>query len=337
MIPCDGTGGAPGAAGKDAMDEGLPAGFEVRRARPDDAAAVTALVAASQQAFQGEAEISRASVLRKWRAPNFELERDAWLVQTDDARVVAFGAVRETGPEGRFEGNFTVHPDYSGRGIAAYMLGRLEERVRSEVAASGRGAGIFHTWTGADNEAEAELFAAAGYRRIAVFSRMTKDLADEPEPAAWPLGIAPRPYRRGADDAAVFQALVEAFGEDEGLPDEVDEWSREVVGDPRADLDLWLVACAGSEIVGVAINSFANGRGVIERLAVRPAWAGKGIGGALLRAAFAVLRRRGATRAVLAVELDVAVEAHDLYRRAGMVEVRRIAFYEKRIAPPMPV
>jgi len=70
---------------------------------------------------------------------------------------------------------------------------------------------------------------------------------------------------------------------------------------------------------------------------VRPAWQGRGIGGALLREAFALLRRRGATRAVLAVELDVAVEALDLYRRAGMTEARRIEFYEKRIAPAMDV
>ena len=85
----------------------------------------------------------------------------------------------------------------------------------------------------------------------------------------------------------------------------------------------------------MAINSLAGSRGVIERLAVRPGWQGRGIGGALLRGAFEVLRRRGATRAILAVELGVAVEALDLYRRAGMQEVRHIEFYEKRIAPPM--
>ncbi len=119
----------------EAMDRELPQGFEVRRAGPADAAAVAALVAASQEAFQGETEISRASVLRKWRAPRFDLERDAWLVQTEDGHVIAFGAVREAGAGGQFEGNFTVHPDYYGRGVAAYLLGRLEERVRAAATA----------------------------------------------------------------------------------------------------------------------------------------------------------------------------------------------------------
>lgn len=320
------------------MDAALPEGFEVRRAHPDDAETVAALVAASQEAFQGETEISRASVLRKWRAPRFDLERDAWLVQTDDGRVIAFGAVREAGPGGEFEGNFTVHPDYYGHGVAAYVLGRLEERVRGAVNARGHGPGVLHTWTGADNTAERDLFARAGYRRVTVFSRMEKELAGEVEEPDWPPGIAPRGFRRGEDDLAVYTALVEAFGEDSGdLGADAREWSRDVVDDPRADPGLWLLACEGDEVAGVAIDSLTGGRGVIERLAVRSAWQGRGVGGALLRAAFAVLRRRGASRAVLAVELDVAVEALDLYRRAGMTEVRRIEFYEKRIAPAMEV
>ncbi len=318
------------------MDRELPQGFEVRRAGPADAAAVAALVAASQEAFQGETEISRASVLRKWRAPRFDLERDAWLVQTEDGHVIAFGAVREAGVGGQFEGNFTVHPDYYGRGVAAYLLGRLEERVRAAATERSKGPGVLHTWTGADNTAERDLFAQAGYRRIAVFSRMEKALDDEIAEPDWPPGIEPRSFRRGVDDLAVYTALVEAFGEDSGdLGADAGDWSRDVVADPRADPYLWLLACEGDEVAGVTINSLTGGRGVIERLAVRPSWQGRGVGGALLRGAFAVLRRRGAHRAVLAVELDVAVEALDLYRRAGMTEVRRIEFYEKRIAPAM--
>jgi GNAT superfamily N-acetyltransferase len=320
------------------MEHEIPAGFEVRRARPDDADAVTDLVAASQEAFRGEVEISRASVERKWRAPRFDLGRDAWLVETNDGEVVAFGAVRQAAPGHEFEGNFTVHPDYYGRGLGMYILGRLEERVRTAVSASGTRAGVLHTWTGSDNAAERELFAQAGYRRVAVFSRMEKDLGSEQDEPVWPPGIEPRPFRVGDDDVAVYTALVEAFGEDSGdLGVDAAQWSHDVVDDPRAEPGLWLLACEGDEVVGVAMSSFAGGRGVIERLAVRPAWAGKGIGGALLRAAFALLRRRGAARAILAVELDVAAEALDLYRRAGMHEVRHIEFYEKRIAPPMPV
>ncbi len=317
------------------MEHAIPAGFEVRRARLDDAEAVTALVAASQEALRGEAEISRASVLRKWRAPRFHLERDAWLVQADDGRVVAFGAVRESVPGEEFEGNLAVHPDYRGLGLGMYILEREEERVREAIATSGAGVASLRTWSSAD-AAERELFAQADFRCVAVFLRMEKDLAKEPEPPALPDGIQPRAFRRGEDDAAVYTVLVEAFGADSGdLWADAAQWSRDVVDDPRAEPGLWLLACEGDEVVGVAICSFANPRGVIERLAVRPGWQGRGIGGALLRGAFVVLYRRGAAKVILAVELEVAVEALDLYRRAGMEEVRRIEFFEKRIARAM--
>jgi mycothiol synthase len=317
------------------MEHAIPAGFEVRRARPDDAEAVTALVAASQEALRGEAEISRASVLRKWRAPRFDLARDAWLVQTDDGRVVAFGAVRESVPGEEFEGNLAVHPDYRGLGLGMYILEREEERVREAIATSGASVASLRTWSSAD-AAERELFAQAGFLCVAVFLRMEKDLATEPEPPASPDGIESRAFRRGEDDAAVYRVLVEAFGADSGdLGADAAQWSRDVVDDPRAEPGLWLLACEGDEVVGVAISSFANRRGVIERLAVRPGWQGRDIGGALLRGAFVVLYRRGAAKVILAVELEVAVEALDLYRRAGMEEVRRIEFFEKRIARAM--
>jgi mycothiol synthase len=317
------------------VEHAIPAGFEVRRARLDDAEAVTALVAASQEALRGEAEISRASVLRKWRAPRFDLQRDAWLVQTDDGRVVAFGAVRESVPGEEFEGNLAVHPDYRGLGLGRYILQREEERVRQAMATSGASAALLRTWSSAD-AAERDLFAQADYRRVAVFLRMEKNLATEPEPPVWPDGIEPRTFRRGEDDAAVYTVLVEAFGADSGdLVADVVQWSRDVVDDPRAEPGLWLLAYEDDEVVGVAICSFTERRGIIERLAVRPEWQDRGIGGALLRGAFVVLYRRGAAKVILAVELEVAVEALDLYRRAGMEEVRRIEFFEKRIARAM--
>lgn len=248
------------------MEHAIPAGFEVRRARPDDAEAVTALVAASQEALRGEAEISRASVLRKWRAPRFDLVRDTWLLQTDDGRVVAFGAVRESVPGEEFEGNLAVHPDYRGLGLGMYILEREEERVREAIATSGAKFASLRTWSCAD-AAERELFAQADYRCVAVFLRMEKDLATEPEPPAWPDGIEPRAFRRGEDDVAVYTVLVEAFGADSSdLWADAAQWSRDVVDDPRAEPGLWLLTCEGDEVVGVAIGVSEEGEVTVQRM-----------------------------------------------------------------------
>jgi ribosomal protein S18 acetylase RimI-like enzyme len=67
-----------------------------------------------------------------------------------------------------------------------------------------------------------------------------------------------------------------------------------------------------------------------------PAWRGRGIGMALLRAAFAAFRTRGLTGVALEVD-DVSMDgAVALYRRAGMRIVRRTDVLEQLllVAPP---
>jgi ribosomal protein S18 acetylase RimI-like enzyme len=64
------------------------------------------------------------------------------------------------------------------------------------------------------------------------------------------------------------------------------------------------------------------GLGWIGDLAVRDAWRGRGIGEALLRAAFRLFADRGLTHARLNVDAGNATGALRLYERAGM-RVRR--------------
>jgi len=320
-------------AGSEGGGSNAPSGFIVRRARPEDAEAVADLVAASQLKLHGRASVTHASVLRKWQAPHFDLGRDAWLVEADDGRPAAFAAVRRTAAAGAFEGNFTVHPAYWGRGIGAHVLQRMVEHVRAALAAAGEPSAVLRAWSSSADPAQSALYLAAGFERVAVFSRMEMDLQAGLQRAVWPSGIEPRPFRPGTDDHAAYVVLTEAFDEDADDLPAADQWSREVVNDPRADLSLWLLAWEDETAVGAAICSAAGTHGVVERLAVRPGWQGRGIGGALLREAFALLRRHGASEASLAVQLGVALEALDLYRRAGMTEVRHIEFLEKEIAP----
>ena len=66
-----------------------------------------------------------------------------------------------------------------------------------------------------------------------------------------------------------------------------------------------------------------DGRGWVSSLAVRDAWRRRGIGEALLRAAFARFRERGMTTVVLNVDRDNTTGATRLYERAGMRLRRR--------------
>ena len=80
----------------------------------------------------------------------------------------------------------------------------------------------------------------------------------------------------------------------------------------------------------------ANGRGQVSALGVREAWRRRGIGAALLRAAFARFRDRGVADVRLNVDRTNAKGAH-LYERAGMRLRRRWLVVAKAIGDPNPV
>jgi ribosomal-protein-alanine N-acetyltransferase len=107
-----------------------------------------------------------------------------------------------------------------------------------------------------------------------------------------------------------------------------DPWSeasfREAL---RASWSFGLLAEDADGIIGYVIAREAAGSGEILNLAVDPPLRRRGIAGALLEAALAALRRRGAQEVYLEVRVSNEV-AQALYRRAGFLAVgRRRGYY----------
>ena len=95
---------------------------------------------------------------------------------------------------------------------------------------------------------------------------------------------------------------------------------------------MWWLAWDGDELVGFVIP-FAGDRGaVIGDLAVRKPWRGRGIGRALLLAAFATLRERGQHVARLNVDAQNVTDAVRVYEAAGMHVSRRFDVMERPLA-----
>jgi len=67
---------------------------------------------------------------------------------------------------------------------------------------------------------------------------------------------------------------------------------------------------------------------------VRDSWRRKGVGQALLVAAFAALRDRGQMRVVVEVDAEDATGARRLYERVGMRVSEEHDWFEKQIPPP---
>ena len=111
--------------------------------------------------------------------------------------------------------------------------------------------------------------------------------------------------RHGDALAAVRRAV---FIEEQGVPEAL-EWDEHDAGSTH-----WLAVSSDGTAVGCA-RLLPDGH--IGRMAVLPAWRGRGIGRALLDAALARAHSRGLARA----QLSAQVHAAGFYRHAGFAPV----------------
>jgi ribosomal protein S18 acetylase RimI-like enzyme len=142
---------------------------------------------------------------------------------------------------------------------------------------------------------------------------MRVELVDPLAPPVWPDGVRVRTY--APDDARpLHELLVHAYRHGGGEVAPFDEWLPAMTGDSEFDPQLWFLAEAGRALAGSALcwtSAF------VKDLVVQESWRRCGLGEALLRHAFAELRRRGATRVDLKVEAGND-GARRLYERVGM-------------------
>jgi GNAT superfamily N-acetyltransferase len=90
------------------------------------------------------------------------------------------------------------------------------------------------------------------------------------------------------DDRDIVAVMADAFDEPWDYEEAREEFQRSRTHDPS----LWLVAFDDDRAVGALFSYITNGRGQVSALGVREPWRRRGIGQALLRAAFARLRER---------------------------------------------
>ncbi|MDR3475360.1 MAG: ribosomal protein S18-alanine N-acetyltransferase [Devosia sp.] len=114
-------------------------------------------------------------------------------------------------------------------------------------------------------------------------------------------------------------------------------WPREEFAAYLADIEATpaLVACDPKRrIAGFAMLRLAADEAELMTIAVEPRWRGKGVGAALLRAAFANLLMSPARRLFLEVAADNA-PAIALYRGHGFAEIgRRNGYYARPDGAP---
>jgi len=297
---------------------------KVRHPEAADLQAVLELVRAYDAAVYGDSDWTENDLRDEWAKA--ELERDAWLIELD-GRLAGY-AIFEVRPDGPVADGY-VHPDFRGRGVGTKLLQLSEERAREEPTASaGR---PLQNATLADDTAAATLFSSHGYRPVRHFWKMVAEL-DQPVEARPLDGVVVDRYRHPEDARAIYDARNEAFAEARGVrAPNFEEFEQRLFRSARFDPRLWWVARHRDELVGFAICDWKrNGDwGWIASLGVRRPWRRRGIGEALLRAAFAEFMRRGERRVALGVDAANPTGATRLYERVGMRVLWEAVVYEK--------
>ncbi|KQZ76076.1 GNAT family N-acetyltransferase [Nocardioides sp. Root151] len=282
----------------------LLAGLTTRPLALDDAAAVTALMAAEELADIGEVAIEEADIVSDWQRPSFDLAASTIGVLDGD-RLIGYGE-RSLGSRA----DAAVDPAYHGRGIGTFIAEWLEEHARRA------GAPLLGMPVPQGSPGD-RLLEARGYRVRWTSWGLELPPGKAIEPRPLPEGFTLREAR--ADEARCVWTVVEdAFLEwSVRERDPFEDFAAKVMERPGFQpWNLRVVADEADAVVGVSFVIDGEYGAFIEKLAVRKDLRGRGLAQALLSDSFTVAREHGATRSELST--DSRTGALGLYEKVGM-------------------
>jgi mycothiol synthase len=310
----------------------LPSGYSLRHPEPGEAPAIQTVLDACEAADTGEPRRHDTDVANEWLNPRSRPDEDWWVAVAPDGGLAAAGWVWRQTPAETTADHY-VHPDHRGRGLGDAMLDAIEARAGELPGPPNGVPRSLVVWCEDKDIVRRASLDQRGFRPIRQYFEMAAGLAGDLETPVWPAGIVARGCRQGFDEEVVYRADQEAFAEHHLFePRPYDEWRLSHLDRSDSDPSLWWLAWDGDELAGFALPFLGAGGAVIGDLAVRRPWRGRGIGHALLLAAFRTLRERGQARVRLYVDAQNVTDAVPVYLAAGMQVSRRFDVLEKPLA-----
>jgi mycothiol synthase len=269
----------------------------------------------------------------EWKSEGFHVERDVFVVETWDGRVVGSEEFYNESSHYKLKADGCVHPEFRGLGIGSALLEKIAERAQAEMELAAPDVRIFiQSLVNNKDEEGHNLLRNNGYSPVRYYWRMEIKLQEVPTAVTFPSGIELRPFIKDEHAVAVWQADNQAFHDHWGSHDRTfEEWSHGKFGNPNFDPTLWMIAWDGNEVAGFSQNRFRKGIGWIGTIAVRVPWRGKGLGIALIRHTFSEFYNRGVSTIGLGVDSANLTGATRVYQRAGMYVASEFALYEKEL------
>lgn len=307
------------------------AGFLVRSATLDDVGMLTDFLRFCQQEEYGFVIANEADTRTLWTSPEVDLPADTWLVFTPGDQIVAYLHLGHKEPL-RMSLVLKVHPAYADLGLQGALLQRAEERARQFIPQARADARIsLSAYCSGPTNIYRQAIEQAGFALVRSDFRMEIDLSEPPPTAVWPQGITRLPFTLEMA-RAVHEAENEGFRDHWGYtPMAFETFQHQYMASSTFDPTLWFLAGAGEKIVGCALCVSGADIAWVNSLSVRRPWRQRGIGLALLHAAFGEFYQRGAYKIGLEVDAHSLTGATRLYERAGMHLVRRFDRYEKEL------
>jgi ribosomal protein S18 acetylase RimI-like enzyme len=305
----------------------------VRPATLADAPVICALLNAVDIAEIGHADTELHTVETDLAHPEVDLAKDSWLVH-EAGDLVAYGILWTDSGKGDIGVDHYVLP---GRPDAALpVLERIEERAVRMAEAGGAEKAVLHLNLTVRTTLDTALLEARGWRTVRRYQVMTRPLTSDDRPPQPLPGVSLRDCTADADHRAAHALVEETFAEHfDHHPRTYEQWIAD--GGPRDRSLMWIASVEGEGDVAVLLTrNDKETMGWIRNLGVRKAARGRGLGGHLLRHAFAVYAARGRDVIGLAVDTGNESRALALYEAHGMSLHYAINTWELVLPVPAP-
>ncbi|NWF70098.1 MAG: GNAT family N-acetyltransferase [Chloroflexi bacterium] len=304
----------------------------VRHFRWDDLRGALEALNAAYIADGEERLLTEDEFRREMTEPDFDAERDSFVVSAPDGRVAGFCDLVLLGPSGQVHARGHIHPDFQRQGWGRQLVRATDAHALTIAAHLPQETPIImQRYNLASSAGFGALLRSEGYTLVRHFYRMVIQTLPENAPPL-PDGLVFRPFDVQRDSRAVYEAVQEAFHDHWGhVVQPFDMWSYYTTDKKNFDPALWLVVYEAQQIAGVALcRPFGQEQpdlGWLSTLAVRRPWRRRGLASALLQHTFAMFRQRGYHRVGLGVDANNTSNAVALYERVGMrVYMQHVAY-----------
>ncbi|WP_399881093.1 GNAT family N-acetyltransferase [Streptomyces sp. BBFR51] len=291
---------------------------DLRPATLADAPAITGLLNEIDRIEIGRPETDQHTVEADLKHQQTDLTRDSWLA-FDDGRLVAYGLLWDESGGERVDIDHYVLPDHQRTGLR--VLAAMETRALAKARANGAERAVVHLHLNTRPTTDTALLEERGWKIVRchhVLHRAVDPAADLPPRA--PAGVRVRACTTEADRVRVHELYQRSFARHfDFQPREYRLWLDDI---DAAGLDWSLVWIAATDDLGDAAFLLARddreAMGWIRGIGVVREARGRGLGGFLLRHAFAQFAARGRDTVGLGVDTANATGAPRLYGRNGM-------------------